>query len=67
MSGKPELVERRGRLIASTPYNEAWLAWAREHGTWDAGSRAWTFKPEQRDDVEEALVAAFGEVGEGYL
>lgn len=59
-----EIVERVGRLIVSAPYNEDWLRWAREHGKWDQGSRAWTFKPQQHEEVEAALEAAFGESAE---
>ena len=51
-----ELVERGGRLIVSAPFNPAWREWARDHGgKWDAGSKAWTFRPLQRYAVEAAL------------
>lgn len=54
-----EIVERGGRLIVSAPYNTDWLTWARAHGQWDAGSRAWTFDSELREEVEAAVEAAF--------
>lgn len=58
----PELVERGGRLIVSTPYNTDWRDWARAHGgKWNAGSKAWTFQRERREQVEEALTEIFGE------
>ena len=57
----PELVERGGRLIVSAPFNPAWREWARDHGgKWDAGSKAWTFRPLQRYAVEAALAEIFG-------
>ena len=60
-----ELVERGGRLIVSTPYNTDWRDWARAHGgKWNAGSKAWTFRPLQRYAVEAALARIFGEWGE---
>ena len=52
----PELVERGGRLIVSAPYNTTWLYWTHAHGgRWDAGSKAWTFPRERREEVEESL------------
>ena len=58
----PELVERSGRLIVSTPFNPVWRAWANTHGgRWDLGSKAWVFRPDQRETVEEALREIFGE------
>ena len=52
----PELVERGGRLIVSTPFNLAWADWAHTHdGGWDCGSLAWAFHPDQRAAVEAAL------------
>ncbi len=59
----PELVERGGRLIVSTGLlNIAWVGWANTHaGKWDAGSKAWVFRPDQRAAVEEALREIFGE------
>ena len=51
-----ELVERGGRLIVSVPFNPEWREWARAHGgKWNAGSKAWTFPRERREEVEEAL------------
>ena len=58
----PELAERGGRLIISTPFNLVWRDWARGNGgKWDAGSKAWVFRPDQRETVEEALAEFFGE------
>ena len=60
-----ELVERSGRLIVSAPFNPAWREWARDHGgKCDAGSKAWTFRPDQRAAVEAALAEIFGENGD---
>ena len=57
----PELVERGGRLIVSAPFNPAWREWATIYGgKWDAGSKAWTFRPDQRAAVEAALREIFG-------
>ena len=57
-----ELVERGGRLIVSAPFNPVWRAWANTHGgRWDLGSKAWVFRPDQRETVEEALREIFGE------
>ena len=57
-----EIVERGGRLIVSTQYTFAWRNWAFNNGgEWDAGSKAWTFRPRQRAAVEAALREIFGE------
>ena len=57
----PELVERGGRLIVSAPFNPEWRDWARGNGgKWDAGSKAWVFRPDQRAPVEVALAEIFG-------
>lgn len=56
-----ELVERGGRLIVSAPYNVHWREWAAAlGGKFDAGSKAWTFRPDQRAAVEAALAEIFG-------
>lgn len=60
-----ELVERGDRLIVSAPFNHEWRLWASHHGgMWDAGSKAWTFKPGQREEVEAAVDRIFGEDGD---
>ena len=57
----PELVERGGRLIVSTPLNHYWERWARIHdGRWDNDSKAWVFYADQRAAVEAALREIFG-------
>lgn len=57
-----EIVERNGRVIVSALYNAEWRAWANTHGgRWNAGSKAWTFPRERREDVEAALVRIFEE------
>lgn len=58
----PELVERANRLIVSAPFSHEWRLWASHHGgTWDAGSKAWTFKCEEREAVEAAVERIFEE------
>ncbi|MDE1988937.1 MAG: hypothetical protein KGI82_00580 [Betaproteobacteria bacterium] len=58
----PELVERGGRLIVGAPFNPEWRDWARDHGgNWDAGSKAWAFPRERREEVEEAVAEIFEE------
>ena len=58
----PELVERGDRLIVSAPFNPEWRDWAYgNRGYWDAGSKAWVFRSDQLETVDEALREFFGE------